>query len=98
MSVTENTNYETIRDSLRRSKERMENLQLQSSTLKKLNQPSDDPVGASKVLELRTDKMNNDQYQMNSKFSENFLTNSDHAIAELIDTVLRAKEIAINQS
>lgn len=76
----------------------MDDLQLQASTLKKLNQPSDDPVGASKILELRTEKLNNDQYHFNAKFAENFLTNSDHALAEMIDLVLRAKEIAINQS
>jgi flagellar hook-associated protein 3 FlgL len=98
MRVTENTNYDTIRESIRRSKERMEGLQHQSATMKKLNQPSDDPIGASKVLEMRTDRMNNDQYQMNSKMAEAFLNNSDHALGDLAEIVLRAKEIAINQS
>lgn len=98
MRVTENTNYNTIRESIRRSKERMENLQYQSATLKKLNQPSDDPIGASKILELRTDKVNNDQYQMNAKMAEAFLNNTDHALGDLADLILRAKEIAINQS
>ncbi len=76
----------------------MEGLQNQHATLKKLNTPSDDPVGASKILEIRTDKMNNDQYQMNAKLAETFLENSDHALAELSDIVVRAKEIAIGQS
>jgi flagellar hook-associated protein 3 FlgL len=98
MRVTENTNYNTIRESIRKSKERMENLQYQSATLKKLNQPSDDPIGASKVLELRTDKMNNDQFQMNAKMAEAFLNNTDHALGDLADLILRAKEIAINQA
>ncbi len=98
MRVTENSNYDVIRDSIRRSRERMEELQHQSSTLKKINQPSDDPIGASKILELRTDKVNNDQYQMNSKLAEAFLNNTDHALADLTEIVLRAKEIAINQS
>src|SRR4029077_3372579 len=98
MRVTDNSNYETVRESIRRSKERMENLQTQSATLKKLNTPSDDPVGASKVLEVRTEKVNNDQYGMNAKMAETFLSNSDHAMGELADIVVRAKEIALGQS
>ena len=98
MRVTENTNYSTVRDSITRSRGRMENLQEQSATLKKLNTPSDDPVGASKVLEIRTDKVNNDQFQMNSKMALSNLSNTDQALSELADIVVRAKEIAIGQS
>lgn len=98
MRVTESTNFNTVRDSIRRTKERLEGLQMQSATLKKMNSPSDDPVGAAKVLEVRTDKVNNDQFQSNSKLAEAFLNNSDHALQELSDIVVRAKEIAINQS
>jgi flagellar hook-associated protein 3 FlgL len=76
----------------------MDGLQQQSATLKKLNTPSDDPVGASKVLEIRTDKVNNDQYQMNAKLAETFLSNSEHTLGELADIVLRAKEIALGQA
>lgn len=98
MRVTEGTNYDTIRDSIQRSRSRMENLQQQSATLKKLNAPSDDPVGSAKVLEVRTDRMNNDQFQMNAKLAETFLNNSDHALEELSNLLVRAKEIAVGQS
>jgi len=98
MRVTENSNFETIRQSIHRSKERLENLQTQSATLRKVNVPSDDPVGVSKVLELRTDKVNNDQFQSNGHMVEAFLNNSDHALSDLSEIILRAKEIAINQS
>lgn len=83
---------------MRRSKDRMENLQVQASTLRKLNQPSDDPIGTAKVLEVRTDKVNNDQYQLNARMAETFLNNSDHALADLSEIAVRAKEIAINQA
>ncbi|MBC7693361.1 MAG: flagellar hook-associated protein FlgL [Methylotenera sp.] len=96
--MTENSNYDTVRGSINRSKEKMEHLQGQNATLKKLNTPSDDPVGASKVLEIRTDKVNNDQFQMNSKLAETFLDNSDIALGELADIVVRAKEIALGQA
>ena len=98
MRVTENTNFETIRNSISRSKGRMENLQMENATMKKLNTPSDDPIGASKVLEIRTEKMNNDQYQMNAKMAETSLANSEQALGELSDILVRAKEIAIGQA
>jgi flagellar hook-associated protein 3 FlgL len=98
MRVTENSNYDTIRGSIRKSREKMEGLQGQQATLKKLNTPSDDPIGAAKVLEIRTEKVNNDQFQTNAKMAEAFLNNSDQALSELSEIVARAKEIAINQS
>lgn len=98
MRVTENTNFELARDTVRRSKERMEQLQQQHSTLKKLNVPSDDPIGAAKLLEIRTDKVNNDQYHTNARLAETFLSNTDHALGELADLMVRAKEIALGQA
>ena len=98
MRVTDNTNYGVVRDSISRSRGRMENLQMESATLKKLNRPSDDPVGAAKVLEVRTDKVNNEQFQVNAKLAQAYLGNTDHALEELSEIVMRAKEIAINQS
>lgn len=98
MRVTQNTNFETIRGSIGKVKQRMEKLQMEAATLKKINTPSDDPIGASKVLELRTDKVNNEQFMNNGKLAEAFLNNSEQAISELADLVMRAKEIAIGQA
>jgi flagellar hook-associated protein 3 FlgL len=76
----------------------MENLQMEAATMKKLNRPSDDPVGAAKVLEVRTDKVNNDQFQANARLAQAYLDNTDHALNDLSEIVMRAKEIALNQS
>ena len=98
MRVSDNTNFGTVRETINRTKGRMEKLQTESATLKKLNTPSDDPVGAAKILEIRTDKVNNEQFLMNSKIAEAQLNNTESAIAELADIVVRAKEIALGQS
>lgn len=98
MRVTEGTNYGVIRESIAKSKSKMENLQLQNATLKKVNTPSDDPAASAKLLEMRTDKVNNDQFAMNGKIAKTYLENTDQALNELSDIVVRAKEIAINQS
>ncbi|MGK5090163.1 flagellar hook-associated protein FlgL [Bdellovibrionota bacterium FG-2] len=98
MRVTENTNFETVKESIRKSRERMDGLQQQSATMKKINTPSDNPVGVSKLLEIRTDKVNNDQFQMNSKLAQTFLANTEHALSEISEILMRAKEIALGQS
>ena len=42
MRITDGTNYGVVRDSLTRSRGRMETLQMENATLKKVNRPSDD--------------------------------------------------------
>ena len=98
MRVSDNTNFGVVRDSIGRSRGRMENLQMEAATLKKVNRPSDDPVGSAKVLEVRTDKVNNEQFQNNAKLAQAYLDNTDHALQDLSEIVMRAKEIAINQA
>lgn len=98
MRVSDNTNFGLVRETINRTKGRMENLQTQSATLRKLNTPSDDPVGSSKVLEIRTDKVNNEQFLMNAKLAEAQLNNTESAIGELADIIVRAKEIALQQA
>lgn len=98
MRVTQNTNYETVRGSINKSKGRMENLQLQAATLRKLNAPSDDPIGAAKVLSVRTDKVNIAQYQVNAKQAEGMLSSAETALGDLADIVVRAKEISVGQA
>ena len=98
MRVTENSNYELVKENVRKSREKMENLQTQASTLKKLNHPSEDPVGALKVLKFRTEKVNQEQFLSNAKNAEFLLNSTDHAVGELAEVVVRAKELALSQA
>jgi flagellar hook-associated protein 3 FlgL len=98
MRVSDNTNFGVVRDSINRAKSRMEGLQTETATLKKLNRPSDDPIGAAKVLEVRTDRVNNEQFQVNARLANAFLDNTDHALEDLSEVIMRAKEIAIGQA
>lgn len=98
MRVTQNTNFQTVRDTLHRSKSRMEDLQLQGASLKKINAPSDDPVSAAKLMEVRTDSMINEQFYNTAKLAQAYLNHSEHVISEITDVMVRAKEIALSQS
>lgn len=98
MRVSDQLNFGSIREAVARSKSRMDNLQGQHSTLRKLNTPSDNPVGSAKVLEIRTDKVNTEQFGSNGKLAETFLGMTEQALADLGEIVIRAKEIAIGQA
>ncbi len=98
MRVTENMNFESSRKTVGASRSRMNKLQEQAASTKRLTAPSDDPVSAGKVLGIRTEKVNNDQFLMNAKLAETFLSNSEQALGEISDLVVRAKEIALGQA
>ena len=97
MRISDNMNHQAVRDSIHRSKERMDKLQLQSSTLKKLNYPSDDPIGSTQVLTIRTEQLKNDQYEINGRVAQSYLDHTDHALSDLSELLIRTKEIALGQ-
>ncbi len=98
MRITQNQNFETMYNTISRTKARMNDLQGKAATLKKVNAPSDDPVGAAKLLEIRTEKVNTEQFKSNSKLAESLLNNTEQAMSEIGELILRAKEIAVQQS
>lgn len=98
MRVTENSNFESVREGIRKSREKMQDLQSQAASTKKINAPSDDPISTAKILETRTTKLNAEQYLMNSRLAESYLENTDHALSELSELVGRAKDIALSQA
>ncbi len=98
MRVSDNTSRNAVHDALGRTRARMEDLQLKNSTLKKLNAPSDDPVGNSKIMDIRTQSAVNKQFEMNAGTAKDRLQHSENAAQELTDLLVRAKDIAVNQS
>jgi flagellar hook-associated protein 3 FlgL len=91
-------NFDSSRATIGQSRAKMNRLQEQAATTKRLLAPSDDPIAASKVLAIRTDKVNNEQFMMNARLAESFLENSESALSEISDLLVRAKEIALGQS
>ena len=98
MRVTQNSSFEAVNNSISRTKERMEKLQIESGSMRKVNRPSDDPIGTAKILDIRTDKVNTEQYQTNAKLAETQLQLTDHALSEMGDILARAKEIGLQQA
>ncbi|MBI3544815.1 MAG: flagellar hook-associated protein 3, partial [Deltaproteobacteria bacterium] len=62
MRVSDNTSAAAVGDSLKRTRTKMEKLQIQNATQKKLLTPSDDPAANTKIMDIRTDATINSQF------------------------------------
>lgn len=98
MRVGENTTLNTVRDSLSRSRLRMNELQKQNATLKRVNKPSDDAVGNVKLMSIRNETLDNEQFEKNANLAKAFLNYTDSSLEEITNLLGRAKELAIGQA
>lgn len=98
MRVTENSIRQSVQDTLQSSRLRMDKLQRQNATLKRINKPSDDPIGNLKLMKIRDDVLNNEQYSKNAALVRNFLNYTDQALNETLDVVNRAKELSVQMA
>ncbi|SFL89066.1 flagellar hook-associated protein 3 FlgL [Paenibacillus sp. 1_12] len=74
---------------------RMDNLQNQLATGKRINKPSDDPVGVSFSLRYRSELALNDQYQRNVDGAVSWLDYTDTTLGQAGDVLQRARELAV---
>lgn len=72
---------------------RMENQQNMLSTGRKLNKPSDDPVGITYSLRYRSELAMNEQYEKNVTTAKSQLEHTDSVLGQLNDIVQRAQEL-----
>ncbi|GFK92697.1 Flagellar hook-associated protein 3 [Fundidesulfovibrio magnetotacticus] len=67
---------------------------LQASSQKKVNRPSDDPVGMSRILSYRDNLAAMDQYETNISMAEGWLNLADNTMVQTNTVVTRLKELA----
>jgi len=96
--VSENSSHQTVGHSLSKTKSKLEDLQLKGSNLKNVQKPSDDPVGSTEVLTLRSRLADSDQYLKSSHVAKTSLEHTENALSDIFDLLMRTKEIAVAQS
>ncbi len=96
--VSEGSTIHAVNFSIGKTKEKLENLQLQGSNLKRVQKPSDDPVGNMEILSIRSRKIDGNQYKRNASVAKAQLSFTENAIEELTDIMVKAKELTISQS
>ncbi len=74
---------------------KMSDLQNQLSTGRKINKPSDDPVGMSFSLRYRSEINANEQYKRNIGSATSWTDKNDKVIGEVNSVLQRARELAV---
>ncbi|MGZ5025386.1 MAG: flagellar hook-associated protein FlgL, partial [Chthoniobacterales bacterium] len=90
--------FDQVKGNIGKNRSQMSDLQNQAATQKRVTKPSDDPLAASRVLSSRIDLQGNKQYAKSLAHAKSFLEFSDQSLGELGDILVRAKELAIQQS
>ncbi|MAL98373.1 flagellar hook-associated protein FlgL [Hydrocarboniclastica marina] len=69
--------------------------QEQLSTGNRVNRPSDDPVAASRMLQLDQELARTEQFQRNIDFAENRLQQEDSTLNSMNDLLVRVRELTV---
>jgi flagellar hook-associated protein 3 FlgL len=95
MRVSTRHQYETYNGDLLRTQSKYFEAQRQVSTGRRLNTVSDDPFGASQVINLRGFKAAAEQYGKNLNHAKGFLGFTESALGETAKVLNRAYEISV---
>jgi flagellar hook-associated protein 3 FlgL len=96
--VSENSSVNSINYAVGKTKGKVEDLQLKGSTLKRVNKPSDDPIGNVELLTIRSQNIDATQYLRNLNFAQTQLSYTETVLEEMTDLLNKAKELAIGQA
>lgn len=98
LRVTSNMMSSQLMLNLNRNASRMNETQLQMSTGRKLNKPSDDPVGITYSLRYRGELSSNEQYQKNVDSAVSWLDFSDSTMNQAGEVLNRLKSLVVQAS
>ncbi len=96
--VSENSSIHAIKHSVGKTKSKVEDLQIKGSNMKRIQKPSDDPIGNVDLLQIRSKNIDAQQYLRNLSFAQTNLGFTETVLEELTDILTKAKELAIGQA
>ena len=95
MRVTHQALFLRITEDVQQAYQRLVDTSRQASSGKRINAFRDDPLGVARVFDLRSIVTSLQQYSRNITTSQPFLEQTDTALGQVSDTLLRAKELAL---
>ncbi|NQX47193.1 flagellar hook-associated protein FlgL [Paenibacillus tritici] len=95
LRVTSNMMNSQLLLNLNRNARTMNDTQLQLATGRKINKPSDDPVGITYSLRYRADLSANEQYQENVDDATSWLEFNDTVLTQSGDVIQRLRELSV---
>jgi flagellar hook-associated protein 3 FlgL len=98
MRVTNRLMADTVLNSLYKNTQQLLKLQEMVSSEKRINRPSDDPIGMGKILDYRKVLSSIDQYNTNIARGKTQIELTESCLEAIDDLVLEARRIAVEQS
>lgn len=98
LRVTSNMMSSQLLINLNRNAGRMNDTQLQLSTGRKINKPSDDPVGTTYALRYRSEISANVQYQKNVDSAISWLDFNETVLSQTGDVVQRLRQLTVQSA
>ncbi|MDN8590790.1 flagellar hook-associated protein FlgL [Paenibacillus sp. 11B] len=98
MRITNNMLSSQLLLNLNRNAQQMNNTQTQLATGRKINKPSDDPVGITYSLRYRAELSSNEQYQKNVDSAISWLEFNDTVMNQAGNAVQRLRELTVQAS
>ncbi len=96
--ISENYRYDATIDRINTARTAADDVNDIASSGRKLRRVSDDPVSTVKVFRNREKLSHIGQFKKTLEFAKGFLTKTETTLGSLHDSLIRAKELAIQQS
>ena len=94
MRVSLNMLYDNYVTNMNRATYKLMELNKKASSQKSINKPSDDPIGAARVLSYRDSISALEKYKSNMDTAQGWLGLSGEALMQVNNVLIRAKEVA----
>ncbi len=95
MRITNSLIAHRLLQDISRNLERLSKVQLQLSTAKRLNEPSDDPVGAARTISLRSTLEALEGWKRTGEWAQALLSATGQALDQIREILAQAKEVAL---
>lgn len=94
MRVSLRNQYSNFLYNLQQTQSRLMDLNMQASSQKRINKPSDDPVGTGRVLNYRTSLESINQYRSNIDTAKGWLNLADESMMQVSTLLTKLKGLA----
>jgi flagellin-like hook-associated protein FlgL len=98
MRVTENMRFNTTVNNLFNTQSQYNDVIEKLVSQKRVNRASDDPIAATKIIEIRQSMAANEQYQTNMNNCESWILSTESKLSSAYDLLIKANELALGQA
>lgn len=95
MRITQQMLASNMTTQLQKNLSRYEKMNEQVASGKKINRPSDDPIGTQKSLQYSSKITENEQFEKNTDYALSWMETTDQAMSSLSDALRRVKELGL---